>query len=143
MQHMDVHSYGSVLNNRTMPDRDCGSVSKRSLLSGYRFNLAFENSICTDYVTEKLYDPLRSGCVPVYLGAPNVSRFVPGEHCCVDVRDYASPRHLADYLRNLAGNNEAYAAYFAWKTKPFRREFLRIAEECGEPLGVRLCRKLQ
>jgi len=143
MQHMDVHSYGSVLNNRTIPGADRGAASKMALLSGYRFNLAFENSVCVDYVTEKLYDPLRSGCVPVYLGAPNVARFTPGEHCYIDVRDYASPRHLAECLCHLAADDEAYAAYFAWKAQPLRPEFLRVAEACGEPLGVRLCKRLQ
>jgi hypothetical protein len=142
MRHLDVHSYGTVLNNRSMPGPDNGSASKLALLSSYRFNLAFENSVCSDYVTEKLYDPLRSGCVPVYLGAPNVSRFVPGERCYIDVRDYASPRLLAEYLHHLAADDAAYASYFAWKARPFRPEFLGLAETCGEPLGVRLCKWL-
>jgi hypothetical protein len=142
MRHIDVHSYGRVLNNRPLPGPDLGSASKLALLSGYRFNLAFENSLCRDYVTEKLYDPLRAGCVPVYFGAPNVSSFVPGERCCIYVGDYESPRALADHLRRLAANEEAYAAYFAWKAQPLRPEFRRLASSCSEPLGVRLCRWL-
>jgi hypothetical protein len=142
MRYLDVHSYGTVLNNRAMPGPDTGLASKLALLSGYRFNLSFENSLCTDYVTEKLYDPLRSGCIPVYLGAPNVSRFLPGDRCYIDVRDYASPRLLAEYLCHLAASDAAYTSYFAWKTQPFRPEFLDLAEACGEPLGVRLCKWL-
>lgn len=142
MRHLDLHSYGKVLNNRAMPGPDRGPASKLALLSGYRFNLAFENSSCTDYVTEKLYDPLRAGCVPVYLGAPNVSSFVPGERCFIDARDYESPQALAGHLRRLADDDEAYAAHFAWKARPLLPGFLRLAAGCSEPLGARLCKWL-
>jgi len=35
-----------------------------ALLKGYKFYLAFENSNVEDYVTEKVYQGLRVGCVP-------------------------------------------------------------------------------
>lgn len=38
----------------------------------YKFVIAFENSICNDYITEKLWRPLTIGVVPIYFGAPNV-----------------------------------------------------------------------
>jgi hypothetical protein len=36
-----------------------------------------ENSIAYDYVSEKVLDALRAGCIPIYLGAPNVRSFLP------------------------------------------------------------------
>jgi len=38
----------------------------------YKFTLAIENYVCDDYVTEKLWRPLRLGSVPIVFGAPNV-----------------------------------------------------------------------
>jgi hypothetical protein len=122
---------------------DEGYSSKQKLLRSYKFVLAFENSSCRDYVTEKLFQPLMTGCVPVYRGAPNVEDFVPGDHCYINAADFASPRHLAEYLQRLNGDEKAYAEYFAWKTRPLRAGFLRLLEMVSESAGTRLCRLLR
>lgn len=38
----------------------------------YKFTLAFENAVCEDYITEKLWRPLTVGSVPIYWGSPSV-----------------------------------------------------------------------
>ena len=43
----------------------------------YQFYLSFENSLCRDYATEKLYRALASKLVPVVMGGANYSRIVP------------------------------------------------------------------
>ena len=48
-----------------------------------------ENSIATDYVTEKLYDAFVAGCVPVYYGAPNVEDLLPDPDSIIDCRHTA------------------------------------------------------
>lgn len=42
------------------------------LLSKYKFILSFENAVCNDYITEKLWRPFVVGSVPVYYGSPTV-----------------------------------------------------------------------
>ncbi|MDR2602167.1 MAG: hypothetical protein LBC53_06920 [Spirochaetaceae bacterium] len=42
--------------------------SKLAYLRQYYFNICPENSICTGYVTEKLFESLYSGCIPIYTG---------------------------------------------------------------------------
>ena len=43
----------------------------------YKFCVAMENSIRQDYMTEKLWDGLIAGCIPIYLGNNNAPHIVP------------------------------------------------------------------
>ena len=38
----------------------------------HKFYLSFENSICEDYVSEKFFNALHDGLVPVYMGKAEV-----------------------------------------------------------------------
>jgi hypothetical protein len=141
MRHLAVDSYGRCLNNRRLAE-DRGRATLDQVIRRYRFTLAFENSITPDYVTEKFFAPLAAGSVPVYLGAPNVAAFAPGEHCYLDVRDFAGPRELAAHLKALAADDVAYNRLLAWKRRPFRDEFARLYDAYSRPpfsrLGARL-----
>lgn len=141
-QYVDIHSYGSVQRTHHLPKPDQGRSSKLNLLSQYKFDLSFENSRSVDYVTEKFFDPLVAGTVPVYLGAPNIADFAPGEHCFIDVRDFSGPRELADYLHYLDQNDAAYAEYFAWKERPFKQQFRDLVDREQENPFTRLCRAI-
>jgi alpha-1,3-fucosyltransferase 10 len=127
MRHVPVDSYGRCRNNRVLPGDD-GRAAKLATIRRYRFTLAFENSIAPDYVTEKFFDPLRVGSVPVVLGAPDVADYAPGADCYLDVRDFASPRALAERLRMLAADDVAYARHHAWRSGPPRPEFRALVE---------------
>ena len=91
--------------------------TRRTVIGRYHFYLALENSIAPDYVTEKLFDALLAGTVPIYRGAPNFREFVP-EGSFIDATTFNGPKSLADYLHHLVENPTDYAAYFAWRHKP-------------------------
>lgn len=141
MEHLAVDSYGRRRRNREL-DADRGRATKLETIGRYRFTLAFENAVAEDYVTEKLFDPLVAGSVPVYLGAPNAAAFAPGEGCFVDARAFPSPAALAAHLRALAADEDAYRALLAWKGRPLRPEFLALVARVGEGPIPRLCRLL-
>lgn len=92
-----------------------GSVKKKLLtLSGYRFCFCFENMAGVNgYITEKLFDCLFSGCVPVYLGAENVLDYIPKD-VFVDARMFGSIDKLVNHLENMT--EATYAQYLsaAW-----------------------------
>lgn len=94
MKLMQVDSYGRSQNNCNV-DSDTGRMTKLEMISDYHFYFAFENSNSTDYVSEKMYDGLIAGTVPVYLGAPNVDEYLPGDNCIIKVSDYATSEDLA------------------------------------------------
>jgi hypothetical protein len=141
MRYLDIHAYGKILRNRHIPD-DNGRPSKLDLIADYQFDLSFENAIADDYVSEKFFDPLVVGTVPVYLGAPNVERFAPGDHCFINTADFSGPRDLAEYLRYLQGHRAEYEAYLEWKDRPFRPAFLSLLERQREHSFARLCRAI-
>ena len=134
MRHMPVHSYGKVLQNRTLPV-DTGRVTKLETIARYRFTLAFENSVAEDYVSEKFFDPLLVGSVPVYLGARSVERFSPADHCYINVSDFSGPHELARYLQYLTDNAEAYEGYLSWKRAPAASGFPPPGRKSAYPPG--------
>jgi hypothetical protein len=122
MTYIDVHSYGKALNNKKL-ENDDGMMAKANKIATYKFTLAFENAIAKDYVTEKYFHPLIMGSVPVYLGAPNVHEFAPGDHCYINVNDFSSVKALADYLIELDNDDTRYQEYLNWKKLPYRDAF--------------------
>jgi hypothetical protein len=128
MRHMPVDSYGRMLNTRPLL-ADQGRSTKLETISRYRFTLAFENSIAHDYVTEKFYDPLLAGSVPVYLGAPNVVDHAPARESYIDVRDFAGPQQLAHFLLALSCDEARYAQYQEWRERPLDPRFRALAEQ--------------
>ena len=79
----------------------------------YMFYLAFENSLCEEYVTEKFWDHLKGNLVPVVLGKANYHEIAP-PHSYINALDYDSPKDLAKYLKYLMKNTTAYYEYFQW-----------------------------
>ncbi len=142
MHYIDTHNYGRFLRNRTLSD-DSGRTTKLEVLSGYKFNLAYENSLEKDYVTEKFFDPLEVGCVPVYMGASNIDDYAPGDQCYINAADFNGPKELAEYLLALDEDEDAYNAYHAWRHQPSRNQYHRLLEGQRIHPFVRLCKLIQ
>ncbi|XP_066976537.1 alpha-(1,3)-fucosyltransferase C-like [Macrobrachium rosenbergii] len=86
----------------------------RSLFSRkYLFYLAFENSMCDSYVTEKLWRPLAFGLVPIVMGGANYSKFLPPKSF-INALEY-SPQELVQLLRDLQDSPDYYIQYHIWR----------------------------
>lgn len=73
-------------------------VSKFATLANYRFSICFENVQGTKgYVSEKIFDSIFCGCVPIYLGADDICDYVPGD-TFIDMRNFDSYESLERYL---------------------------------------------
>jgi len=128
MRVVEVHSYGQCLHNRDFPsvEKVFGS-EKIPLLAQYKFVLAMENSFVDDYVTEKFYQALIAGSVPIYLGAPNIHEFAPSPNSFIDMRSFETVSQLADYIRYLDWNASAYKELHAWRRRPLPHHFRKHA----------------
>lgn len=70
------------------------------VLSRYRFALCLENVDLPGYVCEKMFDCMKAGSVPIYLGASNITEYVP-KGCFIDLRDFLNYHELLTYLRSV------------------------------------------
>jgi hypothetical protein len=75
-------------------------LEKLTTLKKYKFVVSYENSRLAGYISEKLFDCLFSGSVPVYWGEPNIQRFVPAA-CYIDRQVFADDAALADFLSRM------------------------------------------
>ena len=111
--YIDVSIYGGCGRLRCPWQRR--SPVCNALLRRHKFYLAFENGNCPDYITEKYWEnAIDNGIVPIVMGGADYKTLaIPNSY--IDVRDFASPKHLADYLLYLDRNDTAYSEYFVWK----------------------------
>jgi len=116
MNHsFSIDSYGGCLNNRQMDKEHRTIAHKLEMIRNYKFYFAFENSFTRGYITEKPFECLETGTVPVVMTHPFNRKYLPrGSY--IFVGDFDSPIHLAQYLTYLSKNDTAYQEYFKWRT---------------------------
>jgi hypothetical protein len=68
----------------------------------YKFAFAYENAAFPGYVSEKIFDAFFAGCVPIYIGAPDVTDYIPPE-TFIDKRNF---KDCGDLYRFLAGMSD-------------------------------------
>lgn len=82
-KYIDVDVYGKCGNLTCSRSPDCYEMLERN----YWFYLAFENSYCEDYATEKLYETLKYNMIPVVYGGGNYSALAP-PHSVINVEEF-------------------------------------------------------
>lgn len=73
---------------------------KIETLSQYKFAICFENISFDGYITEKIIHCFLAGTIPIYLGADNITDYIPS-NCFIDFRNYKSLEDLETFLLNL------------------------------------------
>jgi alpha(1,3/1,4) fucosyltransferase len=74
--------------------------SKYEVLSQYKFSLCFENMAMKGYVTEKIFDCLYAGTIPLYLGASDIQDLIP-EDVYIDCRRFSSLDAMYRAIENI------------------------------------------
>lgn len=74
---------------------------KLQLLSRYRYTVAYENyEGDVGYISEKIFDALYAGTVPIYRGDRNIAKFVWPE-CFIDGRQFRNETELLNHVLRL------------------------------------------
>eukprot|EP01068_Selenidium_serpulae_P018278 Selendium_serpulae@DN6447_c1_g2_i2.p1 len=116
-RYIPVNSLSSCLHNTDWPNH-VPQADKNAVMKQYALNFAFENGNEKDYVTEKVFDALAAGIVPVYHGAPNIYDFLPSRDCIINVADFNSIDALGEHLQNVLSNDTLLMSYHEWRNRP-------------------------
>ena len=149
MKEIDVDSFGACLRNRNISEvipagPGIGRREEKAyLLRQYPFVISFENSNEPDYITEKLWEQLRYGSIPLYYGAPNVEEYLPGPYSIIEAEKY-HPKDLARLLKDILQDETLYRSFFAWRDNPSSKfkKMLRASTEFVEPENCGVCQRM-
>ena len=93
----------------------------------------------SDRVGPELSQAWLAGAIPIYLGAPNIDDFVPGEKSLIKMTDFENGTALAEYIQSLILNESEYNSYFAWKQNGLFPSFVTHLENCAHLAECRIC----
>ena len=119
-KYINVDIYGGCTRRRPCPrKRDSSCEIKKH--SQYRFFLAFENSLCTEYITEKFWRNLQSNgyFIPVAIGGLSVDEYtrVAPPDSFIHAYNFSSITLLGKYLKTLMNDDAAFNRYHQWRQK--------------------------
>ena len=57
----------------------------------------------TGYITEKIFDSFFAECIPIYLGAPDIGKYIPKD-TFIDKNNFTTYDELYKYLKSMQKN---------------------------------------
>ena len=82
-------------------------IEKLDVMSRYKATLVIENSL--NFMTEKIFDALFSGCIPIYVGPPAKNFDIPGHLFIQALPNVKDIERCMNIVRNID--------YTSWKTQ--------------------------
>lgn len=124
---IDVDIYGKC-GTKSCPKNEHSSC-QQMLERDYKFYLSFENSLCKDYLTEKVFSNMNYFIIPVLYNAAENHKFLPpGSY--LNVLDYSTIKELTDHMQFLSDHPEEYIKYFWWKEFYYIRSGYNFCDLC-------------
>lgn len=121
-RYKQIDCPGNVLNNMKntiTPRQDAKwQDSKKAFLEQYKFTIAFENHRVDGYTTEKLYDPLSVGSIPIYWGNPLIGKEIDSE-AFINCNDFDNDfEAVIKRVKEVDADDELYM--YMLQKSPFR-----------------------
>lgn len=105
----DFDFYGFWWPQDQYPSYRGSALRKLDILNWYKFCICYENMRDVNgYITEKIFDAFKAGCVPVYWGAQNITDYIPSD-CFIDRRSFSSDQELYEHLKSI--DQETYERF--------------------------------
>lgn len=131
---VEVDIFGSCGKNI----RHLDNIQVEDLLNTYKFYLSFENSLCKDYITEKVFKKYDLDLILIVRGGGDYDKLLPTK-TFINTAHFPNMSSLANYVRQLADDKNEYIQALRKKDK------YEVLDEdhFGYPYAVcELCRKL-
>ncbi|XP_057368602.1 alpha-(1,3)-fucosyltransferase C-like [Daphnia carinata] len=112
-KYVDVDVYGNC-GNMPCPRTDefhCRDLATRQ----YKFYMSLENTLSTDYVTEKFFNTLHHRVIPIVFGLHDNHEKIAPRHSFINAAKFENVKQLANYMMLLDKNDTLYNQYFWWK----------------------------
>lgn len=117
-KYFHIDCAGKHMNNHPIiqgePGTPEGSINKINFLKQYKFCFAIENNDefngSRGYTTEKIYEPMVAGCIPVYWGNEKIDlEFNPNS--ILNMKNFNSYEALASKILEIDSNQSLYMDY--------------------------------
>jgi hypothetical protein len=132
-EHIKVDQFGGCNENK---------IARKTYYSTenwtrYKFYLAFENTYCIDYLTEKVYNWFELDIILVVRGGCDYTKFLPNG-TYVDANNFENAAALSNYLNKLGANKTEYINFLK------RKDTYRVykEQEMVQSSFCNLCEKL-
>lgn len=113
MRYKKVDCPGPVLNNmpriRKFGGKE-GIQAKLDFIASYKFTIAFENTSNDYYITEKIYEPLSVGSIPIYWGCRKIEEYINPD-CFINCHNYESFAEVIEKIKEIDNNPDLYQQY--------------------------------
>ena len=74
---------------------------KQDIIGNYHFNLCLENTNVDYYCTEKIWDSIQAGCLPIYYGEGNKIYEDFPQESFLDYANFQNTKELFEYIDNM------------------------------------------
>jgi hypothetical protein len=112
------------LNHLSRDDRKVKNIKK------YHFQLAFENSLKNGYLTEKYWQSLFVGTVPVVIGSPDhLHHFEPTNNSVLHWKNVSNVEEIASQLKDIYKDKKRYDSMLDWKVNGPSKQFLSVIDQ--------------
>jgi len=103
---MNYRSYKGAIAGG--PNRN-GFLPKIHVIKNYRFDFCFENTKNVNgFITERMFESLSAGCIPVYSGIKNIEKYFP-KNCFIAKNDFKNYDELYTFIKTMS--KETYEKY--------------------------------
>lgn len=85
-------------------EADC----KLETFDRYKYAIIFENGSINGNISEKIFDCFFAGCVPIYMGAPDVHQYIP-QNCYIRYDQFPDVQACVDHIASM--NEEEWERY--------------------------------
>jgi hypothetical protein len=100
-----IDSAGKYLNNYGIP-----VVNKFEFQRGYKFSIAFENSLGSGYTSEKIVDAFAAKTIPIYWGNPKISSEF-NENSFINIHRYNSLEEVVQLVKTIDSDKKLFDNY--------------------------------
>ena len=106
----EVKCAGKLLHNDDTLKNEFNN-NKIEYLRDFKFNICPENTISDGYITEKLFDSFKAGCIPIYSGDENIELDLINKNALLFYRKYEDNSELLKEVEKLNKDDKLFDAF--------------------------------